>query len=331
MKCLAIADLFIDVPMMEAGLAPLRARGIEVEIRQWRHPSIEKLQQDNLRVELEGAEALALPGELLRGAEDVDILITQFAPVNEAVLKALPRLKLIGVLRGGTENVNHDAARARGIEVLNTPGRNARSVAEFTVGMMLAEMRNIARCHAALRQGCWRPDNPNQQAVAELGNKVIGLVGFGNIAQRVARLLDGFGVRIIFYDKYVQGHERYQQVDSLDQLVSQADVVSLHARLTQETHHLINAHHFRLMKQSAIIVNTARSGLINEADLIAALQAGEIMGAALDTFDDEPLADDSAFYSLNNVTITPHIAGSTRDAFSHSPALLAGILLNKLD
>ena len=119
-------------------------------------------------------------------------------------------------------------------------------------------------------------------------------------------------------------------MDTLDELVRRADVISLHARMTPETENLINAHHFELMKESAIIVNTARSGLINESDLIAALRDGKIMGAALDTFDDEPLPDNSAFYSLNNVTITPHIAGSTIDAFSNSPKIFSEILLKQL-
>lgn len=330
MKCLAIADLFINKAMMDAGLNALRDKGIDVEVREWSHDSIEKLQEDNLRVEQEGAEAVTLPAALLEDADDVEILITQFAPVNTAVLDKLPKLKYIGVLRGGVENVNQQVALARGIEVMNTPGRNARSVAEFTVGMMLAEMRNIARSHDALRDKFWRKDSPNHQAIPELGGKVVGLVGLGHIAQLVAGFLSAFGTEIIFYDKYVSGHERYEKVDTLDELVTRADVVSLHARMTPETENLINAHHFALMKSSAIIVNTARSGLINEEDMVAALKAGKIMGAALDTFDDEPLADDSAFYSLNNVTITPHIAGSTIDAFSNSPKLFAEILLKKL-
>ncbi|HCR0143012.1 TPA: 2-hydroxyacid dehydrogenase [Klebsiella aerogenes] len=330
MKCLAIADLFINKAMMDAGLNALRDKGIDVEVREWSHDSIEKLQEDNLRVEQEGAEAVTLPAALLEGADDVEILITQFAPVNTAVLDKLPKLKYIGVLRGGVENVNQQVALARGIEVMNTPGRNARSVAEFTVGMMLAEMRNIARSHDALRDKFWRKDSPNHQAIPELGGKVVGLVGLGHIAQLVAGFLSAFGTEIIFYDKYVSGHERYEKVDTLDELVTRADVVSLHARMTPETENLINAHHFGLMKSSAIVVNTARSGLINERDLIDALQTGKIMGAALDTFDDEPLPDDSAFYLLNNVTITPHIAGSTLDAFSNSPKLFAEILLKKL-
>lgn len=330
MKCLAIADLFINKAMMDAGLNALRDKGIDVEVREWSHDSIEKLQEDNLRVEQEGAEAVTLPAALLEGADDVEILITQFAPVNTAVLDKLPKLKYIGVLRGGVENVNQQVALARGIEVMNTPGRNARSVAEFTVGMMLAEMRNIARSHDALRDKFWRKDSPNHQAIPELGGKVVGLVGLGHIAQLVAGFLSAFGTEIIFYDKYVSGHERYEKVDTLDELVTRADVVSLHARMTPETENLINAHHFGLMKSSAIVVNTARSGLIHEHDLIDALQTGKIMGAALDTFDDEPLPDDSAFYLLNNVTITPHIAGSTLDAFSNSPKLFAEILLKKL-
>ncbi|HBZ4292371.1 TPA: oxidoreductase [Klebsiella pneumoniae] len=330
MKCLAIADLFINKAMMDAGLNALRDKGIDVEVREWSHDSIEKLQEDNLRVEQEGAEAVTLPAALLEGADDFEILITQFAPVNTAVLDKLPKLKYIGVLRGGVENVNQQVALARGIEVMNTPGRNARSVAEFTVGMMLAEIRNIARSHDALRDKFWRLDSPNHQAIPELGGKVVGLVGLGHIAQLVAGFLSAFGTEIIFYDKYVSGHERYEKVDTLDELVTRADVVSLHARMTPETENLINAHHFGLMKSSAIIVNTARSGLINERDLIDALQTGKIMGAALDTFDDEPLPDDSAFYLLNNVTITPHIAGSTLDAFSNSPKLFAEILLKKL-
>lgn len=330
MKCLAIADLFINAAMMEAGLNTLREHGIDVEVREWHHRSIEKLQEDNLLIEQRGAEAVALPMSLLNNVEDIDILITQFAPVNAAVLSKLPQLKYIGVLRGGMENINQPAAKARGIEVLNTPGRNARSVAEFTVGMILAEMRNIARAHDALRDKHWRRESPNHSAVPELGGKVVGLVGLGHIARLVAGFLSGFGTEIIFYDKYVPAHPPYEKVDSLDELVKRADVVSLHARLTPETEHLINAHHFALMKRSAIIVNTARSGLIHEGDLLMALQEGKIMGAALDTFNDEPLPDDSMFYQLDNVTITPHIAGSTIDAFSHSPQLLSEILLKKI-
>lgn len=198
MKCLAIADLFINAAMMDAGLKALKDKGITVEVREWSHESIEKLQEDNLLVEQQGSEAVALPAALLQGAEEVEILIVQFAPVNAAVFDKLPKLKYVGVLRGGIENVNQAEAKARGVEVMNTPGRNARSVAEFTVGMILAEMRNIARSHDALRDKFWRKESPNHRAIPELGGKVVGLVGLGHIAQLVAGFLRGFGSEIIF-------------------------------------------------------------------------------------------------------------------------------------
>ncbi|RLM16009.1 oxidoreductase [Brenneria goodwinii] len=331
MKCLAIADLFINKATMNFGLQKLRDNGIDVIVREWKHDSLEKLQVDNLQVEQQGAEAVQLPAALLEGIEDIDVIITQFAPVNISVMEKAKKLKYVGVLRGGIENINTDYACQKGIVVLNTPGRNARSVAEFTVGMMLAETRNIARAHDALKDKHWRKDFPNQECIPELGGKTIGLIGFGHIAQLVAKFLSAFDVNIIFFDKYVDHHDRYKKITDLDELVKNADIISFHARLTEETQNLINAHHFRLMKKNAVIINTARSGLINEQDLLQALQEKRIMGAAIDTFDYEPLQDDSAFYALDNVTITPHMAGSTIDAFSNTPKLFSDILLGKLD
>lgn len=330
MKCLAIADLFIDKPTMAMGLEKLRKQGFDVIVRQWDHPSIEKLQEDNLQVEQHGAEAVTLPIELYSDLQDVELVITQFAPINQAVIDKLPQLKFIGVLRGGIENINKDYAEAKGIKVMNTPGRNARSVAEFTVGMMLAETRNIARAHDALKDKHWRKDFPNADVIPEIGGKTIGLVGFGHIAQLVAKFLKGFDANILFYDKYVDHCEGYTKVESLEELVKVADIISLHARLSPETQNLINEKHFKLMKQTAVIINTARSGLINERDLLQALKERRIMGAAIDTFDDEPLKEDSEFYVLDNVTITPHMAGSTLDAFSNTPKLFAELFLKQL-
>ncbi|MDV5227695.1 MULTISPECIES: 2-hydroxyacid dehydrogenase [Providencia] len=329
MKCLAIADLFIDKPTMEAGLEKLRQQGYDVIVRQWAHPSIEKLQEDNLQVEQHGAEAVTLPADLYTDLQDVELVITQFAPVNKAVIDKLPKLKYIGVLRGGIENINKEYAESKGIKVMNTPGRNARSVAEFTVGMMLAETRNIARAHDALKDKYWRKDFVNADVIPEIGGKTIGLVGFGHIAQLVAKFLKGFDANVLFYDKYVDHVDGYTKVDSLEDLLKVADIISLHARLSPETQNLINEKHFKLMKPTAVIINTARSGLINEHDLLQALKEKRIMGAAIDTFDDEPLKEESEFYLLDNVTITPHMAGSTLDAFSNTPKLFAEIFLKQ--
>lgn len=314
---------------MEAGLEKLRQQGYDVIVRQWAHPSIEKLQEDNLQVEQHGAEAVTLPADLYTDLQDVELVITQFAPVNKAVINKLPKLKYIGVLRGGIENINKEYAESKGIKVMNTPGRNARSVAEFTVGMMLAETRNIARAHDALKDKYWRKDFVNADVIPEIGGKTIGLVGFGHIAQLVAKFLKGFDANVLFYDKYVDHVDGYTKVDSLEDLLKVADIISLHARLSPETQNLINEKHFKLMKPTAVIINTARSGLINEHDLLQALKEKRIMGAAIDTFDDEPLKEESEFYLLDNVTITPHMAGSTLDAFSNTPKLFAEIFLKQ--
>ncbi|AXN41387.1 2-hydroxyacid dehydrogenase [Peribacillus butanolivorans] len=326
MKCLAIADLFITKDMMVQGLKKLVEAGIDVTVREWIHENLEQLQKDNLTIEYGGSEVVELPDSLLEDIETFDIVITQFAPINTKLILAASNLKLIGVLRGGTENVNEALAKDRNIEVINTPGRNARSVAEFTVGLILSEIRNIARSHASLKQGKWRKDFPNGAFVPELEERTIGLIGFGNIGQLVGRFLNGFDARIIFYDPYYKGQNDFEQVD-LNTLLAQSDVVSMHGRLTEETKDMIRYQHFQQMKNTAIIVNTARSGLIKEDDLIQALQNNEIAGAAIDTFDHEPLGDNSPFLQLDNVTITSHMAGSTNDAFRNTPKKLAERLL----
>ncbi len=330
MKCLAIADLFITKEMMETGLTPLTEAGIDVTVREWRHENLEQLQKDNLQIEQKGSEALQLPDFLLENIKTFDVIITQFAPINEKVLNAAEKLKIIGVLRGGTENINETLAKEKEIEIINTPGRNARSVAEFTVGLILSEIRNIARSHAALKNGEWRKDFPNSADVPELEGRTIGIIGFGNIGQLVGRLLNGFDTRILFYDPYFRGSTSFEQVD-FDTLLVQSDIISMHGRLTEETKNMIRMEHFRKMKRTAVIINTARSGLIKEKDLVRALQNKEIAGAAIDTFDHEPLEPDSAFLHLDNVTLTSHMAGSTTDAFRHTPKKLAKRLLEYIE
>ncbi|MEK5107578.1 2-hydroxyacid dehydrogenase [Cytobacillus sp. FSL K6-0129] len=322
MKCLAIADLFITKEMMEQGLKTLIDNGIELAIREWRHESLEALQKDNLAIEQQGSEAVCLPENLYDDIDQYEVIITQFAPIGQKVIEKATNLKLIGVLRGGVENIHINEAKARGVEVINTPGRNARSVAEFTVGMILSEIRNIARSHAALKQGDWRKDFSNADFVPELEDRTIGIIGYGHIGQLVGKFLSGFDTRIIFYDPYFQGETAFEQVD-LETILSDSDVVTLHGRLTEETKHLIGYEQLAMMKSTAVLINTARSGLVCEEDLIRALNEKQIAGAAIDTFDHEPLGEASPFLDLDNVTITAHLAGSTIDAFKNTPKKLA--------
>jgi D-3-phosphoglycerate dehydrogenase len=254
----------------------------------------------------------------------------QFPPIGKAIIEKAKNLKYIAVLRAGTENIDSDYAETKGIEVLNTLGRNARSVAEFTLGMILSEIRNIARAHAALKAGEWRKDFPNSAAIPELNEKTVGLVGFGNIGRLVAHYLQAFGSKVIVYDPYIKAAPEGIALVSLEELLKTSDVVSIHARLSDETYHLIGEKELALMKPTAILVNTARSGLVDEAALLYALENKEIMGAAIDVFDEEPIDADHPYIKLDNVTLVPHLAGSTRDAFAKSPKLMADILIKKL-
>ncbi|MGO2891691.1 2-hydroxyacid dehydrogenase [Enterococcus devriesei] len=328
MKCLAIADLFINEQMIEDGLAVLKEKGFEIDVKMLQHDSLEELQEDNIKLEKQGSEAVDLPEYLMQNLEQYDYIITQFAPVGKKVIDNAPNLKFIGVLRAGIENVNTDYAKEKGISVFNTPGRSETSVSEFTVGLILSEIRNIARADRKLRERKWEKYYPNGVLTPELKESTVGLVGYGAIGQRVASLLRPFGGKIIFYDDYFKGETEDTQV-SLDELVKTADIISMHYRLTPETKNMLNKKHFEKMKQSAVVINSARSGLINEQDLIVALQEKKITGAAVDVFEQEPLPDDHPYLQLENVTITPHIAGSTIGNFANSPNILANRILNE--
>lgn len=322
MKCLAISDLFITKEMMESGLDELRDQGVEITIKEWLHEDLEALQKDNIKLEHGGSEAVSLPADIKEGIEEYDIIITQFAPIGKTVIDKCKNLKILGVLRAGIENVDYRYAEEKGIKVFNTPGRSNTSVSEFTVGLILSEIRNISRGNYHLKNGKWEKYYPGGILSPELKESTVGIIGYGAIGQRVANLLRPFGGKIIFFDDYFKGETEDTQVD-LDTLVREADIITMHYRLTEQTKHMLNKSHFDKMKKSAVVINSARSGLINEQDLIEALQAKRIAGAAVDVFDQEPLPQDHPYLQLDNITITPHIAGSTIGNFANSPKILA--------
>lgn len=324
MRLLAISDTYLPAEYLCQGLAGLAPLGVEVEVRRWEHASLIELQQANLAIEQGGPGAVPLPEPLVRDIGEFQVLVVQFAPVSGALIEAAGALKVIGVLRGGTENVDVAAATRRGVCVMNTPGRNARAVAECAMGLILTEIRNLARSHAKLKTGQWSRSFPNSDSIPELCGRTVGLVGYGAVARLVAGYLAAFGARIVAYDPFAQGDPAPAELVDLATLLRQSDVVSIHARLTEENQNLIGREQLALMKPTAVLVNTARSGLVDEQALVEALGEGRIMGAALDVFDREPLPAGHPLLSLENVTITPHLAGSTADAFRNSPKLFAG-------
>ncbi len=330
MKLLAVSDTYIPSTFMQQGLASLEPLGVQVEVRRWEHPTLVALQEANLAVEKGGPEAVPLPAEVTDNIGGFEIVVVQFTPIDRRFIEAARSLKVIGVLRGGTENVDVPFATARGITVMNTPGRNARAVAECAMGMILSEIRNIARAHERLKHGRWQRSYPNSDAIPELYEKTVGLVGYGAVGRLVAGYLAAFGSRVIAFDPYCRGDPAPAALVDLETLLRESDVISIHARLTDESYRLIGAKELALMKPTAVLVNTARSGLVDEEALVEALREKRIMGAALDVFDVEPLSADHPLLSLDNVTITPHLAGSTIDAFRNSPKLMAGHLSRML-
>lgn len=331
MKIAGIGDLLIPEQYIKKGFAQFEEEGHQVETVQWELKDYEELQSINLEVETHGSESVEPTQEVMDAICDADIIITQFCPITKAVIDSCKNLKVIGVLRGGVENVNVPYAEEKGILVYHTPGRNSNAVADFTVGMMLAECRNIAKSHCNLKKGLWVRDYTNADSVPDMPYKTAGIVGFGEIGRKVAQRLRGFEMRLLVFDPYVSELPKYvTKAGSLEKLARESDFLTLHMRLTKETEHIINEDILRHMKKEAYLINTARSGLVDEKALYKALKDQKIAGAALDVFDVEPPTADYPLLTLDNVTVTPHLAGGTVDAFTNSPRLLAKEMIGLL-
>lgn len=259
---------------------------------------------------------------------DAQVFVTHLAPVSGPMIARLKRLELIAVSRGGPVNIDAAAVRAAGIKLVNTPGRNASAVAEFTIGAILSESRLIRAGHEALRQGDWRGDLYRADTTGtELSEQVVGIVGYGQIGARVVKLLKAFGCRLLVADPYVQisAADRADGVEqvSLEKLLAEADIVTLHARVTPETAKFMNADAFGAMKRGAIFVNTARGPLVDYDALYHALTSGHLRGAMLETFAIEPPPADWPLLKLPNVTLTPHIAGASTTTVRIAAAMIA--------
>lgn len=322
MKIVGIGDLLIPSADIKNGFENLKKQGHHVSTVDWKLDGYEELQNINLLVEQEGSETYEPPQYILDAVKDADIIITQFCTITKRLIDYCTNLKAIGVLRGGIENVNIEYASSKGILVFNTPGRNANAVADFTVGMLISECRNIAKAHRELKAGNWVRDYSNASYVPDLKDKTAGIIGYGNIGRKVAQRLKGFEMKIIAYDPYISDADGVDMV-SLETLMKESDFVTIHSRLSAETEKMINAELLSLMKPTSYFINTARSGLVDEDALCEVLKAQKIAGAALDVFEVEPPGKDYKMVTLDNVTITPHLAGGTRDAFTQSPKLLS--------
>jgi (S)-sulfolactate dehydrogenase len=254
------------------------------------------------------------------------LIVRNRTQVNERLLEVAPRLRVVGRLGVGLDNIDVAACEARHIAVIPATGANAQAVAEYVIGAAWLLLRGLAGATAAVEIGAWpRGALSNGR---EMGAKTLGLVGFGSIGRVVARLAHALGMRVIGFDAHVAATEASWREHGVTprtfaEVVAEADVVSLHVPLTPATRNLLDAERIATMKRDAILVNTARGGVVDEAAVAAALRAGRLGGAALDVFATEPLAAGSPLAGCPNLLLTPHIAGVTRESNVRVSAMIA--------
>lgn len=250
---------------------------------------------------------------------DADFAISAQVAVSGDVLRAARRLKLLHKWGVGVDNLDTETARSLSIKIARTTGSNAVPVAEFTLGLMLATLRFQALGHERLRQGRWLAFNELPGETFLISGRTVGIVGFGAIGQSVARLLRGFGCRLLYHKRNrltpAQEAEHGVAFAAMPELLANADIVSLHCPLTPETTNLIDAAALARMKRTAVLINVARGGVVVEADLAEALRQRTIRGAAMDVYSIEPLPAGSELLALDNIVVTPHLAAVTADTF----------------
>jgi D-3-phosphoglycerate dehydrogenase len=270
-------------------------------------------------------EASGDEATLAAAVAQAEVALTQMAPFTERVLDAAPKLRLIACCRGGPVNINVRAATARGVIVCYAPGRNAAAAAEHTIGLILAALRRIPQTHAALRGGEWAGgDYAYDNCGRELAGGTVGLVGYGAVGRRVATVLRAFGAEVLVADPYADPVTATEvTLVSLDELLRRSQVVSLHARLTPETERLIGARELALLPAGAVLVNTARGGLLDYPALADALESGRLAAAGLDVYDVEPPPPDSPLLRLPGVVGTPHLGGATRQTAERAARIVA--------
>lgn len=304
----------------------LEAEGVSFSRIDWKADlSAERFREVTMEMESRGPSSYDT-SVIEENLDGVDALVVHKAPVSSSVIEAGDSLQVVGAARGGVENVDIDTAKTNDVAVLHAPGRNKNAVSDYAVSLLLTKVRDIPHHTNALHAGEWSQEFSPDKLPRDIEAMTIGIVGFGNIGQQVARRLSGFGPDILAYDPY-QDEETFDSAGveraTLDGLLERADAVTLHARLTEETQGLLGEDELARMKPTAILVNSARGGLVDEPALVDALRTGSIAGAALDVFETEPLPENHPFLEMDHVVLSPHTAGSTRDAVTNGPRMIA--------
>lgn len=302
--------------------------------------------------------ALGLPKmeeqELIEKTKDADIIITSYDDITRNVIENARNLKLIACTRATPVNVDTQYAKEKNIPVLYTPGRNSDSTAELTIGLMLCIARKIPMAHSALKQGQYTGDPTNKKITkaglkadviwdmtlespytvfkgTQLKGRTLGIIGYGSIGKRVGHIARAFGMNLLIFDPY-QGEIDIEEIgvkkaESLEELMKQSDFITSHMKVTNETKGLISKEMIALMKPTAYLINASRGAVLDEQAVIEALREKRIAGGAFDVYEKEPLACNHPYITeLDNVVITPHIAGATDDVLSnHTRQIVADI------
>lgn len=249
--------------------------------------------------------------EIERLIKDVDGIIVGVDPITSRVLEKAHNLKVISKYGVGVDNIDLQKAKEKNIVVTNTPGVNSNAVAELTVGLIINVLRKINLSDKRTREGYWE-----RFIGKELSGKTLGIIGTGSIGRRVIKLLKGFDLKILCYDKYPDNNWALSEgasYVSLPELLQNSDIISIHVPLTEETYHLISEKELSMVKKDVVIINTSRGGIIDEEALYKFLKRGQILGAGLDVFENEP-PKNSPLFELDNVVITSHIGAHTEEA-----------------
>ena len=267
------------------------------------------LKKANIKFELNSLTRTLSEKEIIQFLKDKDGIIAGTEPLNENVLSKCSNLKVISRVGAGLDNVDLDFAKKKNIQVFNTPDGPTNAVAELTIGLMLNSLRHIVNSDRNIRDGLW-----NKEMGTLLHNKNVGIVGFGRIGKRVAELMKFFNCTVFIYDPFIQSIDidGMKHLQSLDELMRTVDIVSLHIPYSKENHHIINKNRLEMMKTGAFLINAARGGLIDEDALFNILKSGQIAGAALDTYENEPYRGNLT--QLDNVILTSHIGSYAKES-----------------
>ncbi|MEU5299823.1 2-hydroxyacid dehydrogenase [Streptomyces noursei] len=271
-------------------------------------------------------EASGTEDDMIEALHGIEICVTEHGPLTERILANCPDLKLFCTSRGGPVNANLEAATRHGVAVCNAPGRNATATAEHTLTLLLAAARGVGDTHTDLRHGIWRGDYYDYDNCGiEIDGTTIGLIGFGAIGSRVAKVLHAMGAHVLVHDPYVRPEALAGPAEqvTLDELLTRSRIVSLHARVTPETTGMIGRAQIAAMPRGSVLVNCARGALLDYDAVCDALETGHLAGAGFDVFPEEPVPAGSRLLTARGVVLTPHIAGGSQQVAHKAAEIVA--------